>query len=111
MPKPPLLPTLVFLLAFGVGAFLRLHMLSSQILLDDEWHGVIKLTGRTLFDAATDLNPTDNLGVPLNLYYWALLRFFHVSEWTARLPSIVSGLLSLVLLPWMIKRFSDSAPR
>lgn len=98
------LAALLFLFTVFVGTFLRLHMLSAQILLDDEWHMVKMAADRTVLEVATDLNPTDNSGVPLNLYYWALYHGFHLSEWTVRLPSIIAGVLSLVLMPWMIEK-------
>jgi hypothetical protein len=79
-------------------------MLSAQILLDDEWHLVKMAADHTFLEVATDLNPTDNSGVPLNLYYWSLYRWFHLSEWTVRLPSIIAGVLGLVLMPWMIRK-------
>ena len=96
--------TVLFVCAVACGAFLRLHLLSSQILLDDEWHSINHVVGRSFLDVATNLNPTENSNLPFNLYNWWLYQNAHWSESTLRLPSIVAGLLSLVLLPWMIGR-------
>lgn len=95
---------LLFLGAVGVGAYLRLHLLSSQILLDDEWHSINHVVGRGFLDVATNLSPRDNSTVPFNLYTWWLYRNAHWSEWTLRLPSVAAGILGLALLPWLVGR-------
>jgi len=93
---------MLFLCALAFGAYLRLNLLSSQILLDDEWHSINHIVGRSFLDVAKNLNPRDNSTVPFNLYSWWLYQHAHWSEWTLRLPSIVAGLLGLVVLPWML---------
>ena len=94
----------LFLGALAVGIYPRLHLLSSQILLDDEWHSIRHVIDRGFVDVATTLSPRDNSTVPFNLYNWWLYRNAHWSEWTLRLPSVVAGILSLVLLPWLAGR-------
>jgi hypothetical protein len=94
----------LFLVAVAAGCYLRLHLLASQILLDDEWHGVNQVIGRSFADLATSFNPKDNASVPFNLYSWLLYRYAHWSEATLRLPAVACGLLGLLLLPWMVGR-------
>jgi hypothetical protein len=88
---------------FAVGACLRLYRLSSQILLDDEWLGLREVIGKSYFNVLTKFNPVDNTSLPLNLYNLALLHGFGWSELTLRLPVILAGLLSLVVLPLLVK--------
>jgi predicted membrane-bound mannosyltransferase len=93
-----------FLAALAVGSFLRLYMLSSQILLDDEWHSVGEALERSFLDVLTQVNSTSNAGVVLNLYNWLIYRGFHLSELALRLPSIAAGLAGLVLLPLAVRK-------
>ena len=88
--------------AFAVGAILRLRMLPGQILLDDEWQSVDRVIGATCFDLLTEFNPHDNTSLLLNFYDLALYHYLNWSEFTLRLPVILAGLLSLLLLPVLV---------
>ena len=77
---------------FAVGSCLRLYMLSSQILLDDEWLGLNAVIGKSYFEIITKFNPLDNTSLPLNIYSLALFHSFGWSELTVRLPAILAGL-------------------
>jgi hypothetical protein len=88
---------------FAVGACLRLYTLSSQILLDDEWLGLNVVIGKSYFELLTQFNPGDNTSLPLNLYNLALFHSIGWSELTVRLPAILAGLLSLIVLPLLVK--------
>jgi hypothetical protein len=92
---------------FVAGAWLRLHLLGSQILLGDEWHGITAIAGKSYADVLTGFNAVINSSVPLNLYNLALYNFFGWSELSIRLPAILAGLLSLVALPVLIKQVID----
>jgi hypothetical protein len=89
---------------FVIGAYLRLHLLSSQILMDDEWHSIRAVTGKKFLEVLTAFDPVNNSSLPLNLYNLALYHTVGWSEFTIRLPIIVAGLLSLVVLPLQIKQ-------
>jgi hypothetical protein len=91
--------------AFVVGAFLRLHALSSQILLDDEWHSLNEVIGKSWLEVLTRFNPQDNSSPLLNLYDWVLYHSFGWSEFTVHLPVMAGGLLSLILLPLWVGKF------
>ena len=91
--------------AFAAGTILRMHMLSSQILLDDEWHGIIAaLTGKGLWNIIASYNPFDNSSTPLNIYNYLVFKYFGLSELAVRLPSVLSGILSLILLPLALRK-------
>ncbi len=94
----------LFLGALAAGCTLRLHLLASQVFLDDEWHSVNQVIRRSAWDVLTNLNPRNNSSVPFNLYNWWLYHGAHWSEWTLRLPSIVAGIATIALLPWMVRR-------
>jgi hypothetical protein len=93
---------------FGVGAYLRLHLLSSQILMDDEWHSIRAVTGKKFLEVLTGFDPVNNSSLPLNLYNLALYHTVGWSEFTIRLPIIAAGLLSLVVLPLQIKQLLNA---
>jgi hypothetical protein len=92
------------LLAFALGAFLRVTLLSEQILIDDEWHGLNFTLDKTLWEILTGFDPKDNSSMPLNLYRRFLLDHFGWSETALRLPALAAGLLLLVLLPLRVRR-------
>jgi uncharacterized membrane protein len=89
---------------FAIGAGLRLYLFASQIFLDDEWISVNQVIGKTYADVITQFNPVDNSSLLFNLYNLALYRSLGWSEWTLRLPVMLAGLLSLIILPLMTKR-------
>ena len=89
---------------FVLGAGLRLYLFASQIFLDDEWISVNQVIGKTYADVITQFNPVDNSSLLFNLYNLVLNRSIGWSEWTLRLPVMVAGLLSLIILPLLTKR-------
>lgn len=93
---------------FFFGAYLRLHSLSSQILLDDEWHNIIRVIQSNYVDVLTRFNPHDNSSPPLALYNLGLYDTFGWNEFTLRLPVIVSGMLSLIILPMFVRKLFDN---
>jgi hypothetical protein len=88
---------------FAVGACLRLQNLPSQILLDDEWLGLNAVIGKSWFEVLTKFNPVDNTSLPYDIYTLALLHGFGWSEFLLRLPVILAGLLSLAVLPLLVR--------
>jgi hypothetical protein len=94
-------------LIVAIGASLRLYNLSSQILLDDEWHSINEVADKTFLEVLTRFNPHDNSSPPLNLYLLALLKTCGVSELSIRLPAVVAGVLSLIIMPLLVRRIFD----
>jgi uncharacterized membrane protein len=98
-----------FFLVFGLiitgGAFLRLYMLSSQILVGDEWHGVAAVINQSFWGVFTQFNPAQNSSPLLNIYRLFLYKYLWLSEFTLRLPSILAGLLSVIVFPLLVKQF------
>src|SRR2546423_672754 len=94
---------------WAVGAFLRMYQLRSQILVDDEWHLVHKLRdGAALATLIGDFGTNDH-SIGLGVCSWLLMRVVHVDEMLLRTPSLIAGLLLLVLLPVALVRCVDRA--
>ncbi len=92
-------------LVFLVGASLRLHLLSGQILLDDEWHGInFVIANKTYMNILTNVNPIDNSSPLFNFYRLFLYRTIGWSEFMLRLPAILAGISSLLILPFLIRK-------
>ncbi|MEE8349270.1 MAG: hypothetical protein V3R94_06860 [Acidobacteriota bacterium] len=96
--------TLMIIMAFGVA--LRLWMLDSQLLVDDEWHGVNFVSGRSLAYVFTHHGQGAN-SIPMNVWRWVLLHSVGWSETWLRLPSIIAGIASMILFPLLVKTVFD----
>jgi hypothetical protein len=99
-------------LAFAalVGGFLRLYLLSDQVVIDDEWHGLYYVLGKSPGWLLTHFSIPGATCIPLNLYAWALLHSFGWSETLLRLPSLVGGLLCVILTPVAARKLIGSRP-
>ncbi len=86
------------LAAFVVGALLRLDQVLAQVLLDDEWHLVHQITYYPPTHMVTTFGGAD-YSIPLALLDWVAMQQFALSEFTLRLPMIVAGLLTVIVLP------------
>ena len=82
----------------ALGAALRLDQFAVQVLLDDEWHAVHQVLRHAPAAFVLDLGVAD-YGIPLALYDWALVRTVGLSETALRLPMMLCGLATLVVLP------------
>ncbi len=99
---------IVFLLALGVGVFLRWYQLSSQILLDDEWHAIHELLHADAYTIATHFGLAD-YSIPLTLYYRFLYLHGGLSECGMRLPMLICGIALLIVAPWLLRRRASPA--
>ncbi len=96
--------TWMLIAACLVGLFLRLNLLSSQVLVDDEWHSLAFVIGRSPGWILTHFSvPSGFTSIPLNIHAWLLLHTVGWSELLLRLPSVVFGLLILVLGPILVR--------
>jgi len=89
--------------ALVLGAALRLDQFGAQVLLDDEWHAVHQVLARPPSAFFTDLGHAD-YGIPLALYDWALVHTIGLSETAMRMPMMVAGLATIVLVPLAVAR-------
>ena len=97
----------LMLIPILVGFALRLYGLSDQVILDDEWHGLEFVTGRSFGFLLTHFGIGATC-IPLNLYRFALFHSLGWSEVLLKLPAIIPGLFSLLIFPFMVKRIFGS---
>jgi len=90
-------------LALVLVSVLRLYMISDQILLNDEWHGMNYVIGNSFSYLFTHFGYAATC-IPLNLYRKFLLETFGWSEILLRLPSLAAGILSLVVFLILVKK-------
>ena len=89
-------------MAFLAGAALRLAFVTSQILLDDEWHALDYSIGNSLWFLLTHASVPGATCIPLNVYTWVLLQTVGWNETLLRLPALVPGIGALAVLPWLV---------
>ncbi len=91
-------------LAFLAGLFLRLYLLTGQVLIDDEWHGLYYVIGKSPWWLLTHFSIPGATCIPLNFYRWLLGATVGWSEFRLRLPSLVCGLLIVVAGPMLARK-------
>ena len=89
--------------AFIVGFFLRWYLLRDQIFSNDEWHSLFYVIGKSPLWLFTHFSIPGATCVPLNVYTWAVGATFGWSEMLLRLPSLVCGILCVVVCPWLAR--------
>jgi hypothetical protein len=101
---------LPWLLVLGAGTFLRTWQLHGQLLADDEWHAVHKLVKSDFIGIFTSFGFSDH-SIPLTAYFELLSRTTGLSEWSMHLPLLLAGILTLMLVPWLLRGTLRSAER
>jgi hypothetical protein len=91
-----------WLLLLSVAVALRLWYLPDQLLADDEWHALHKVISATPAEILRSFGYADHT-IPLTLFYQWLAAGPGLDEWTMRLPLLVAGLVSIVLMPWLLR--------
>jgi len=98
----PAAPNLLWLCAVLAGTALRLHQLRDQVLVDDEWHALHALLAGGPLDVLRSFGATDH-SIPLTLYDMLLESTVGLTELGMRLPSLVAGIATLVVVPWLLR--------
>jgi hypothetical protein len=91
-------------LAFLAGFWLRWHLLADQVLIDDEWHGIYYVIGKSPIWLLTHFSIPGATCIPLNFYTWLLGATVGWSEMLLRLPSLACGLLIVVAGPLLARK-------
>jgi hypothetical protein len=94
----------ILAVALLLGIFLRCYLISSQVLIDDEWHGFFYAIGKTPFFLLTHFSVPGATCIPLNFYTWLLGQTVGWSEITLRLPSLLCGILCVLLCPLLAQK-------
>ncbi len=85
------------------GAALRAYQLPGQILVDDEWHALHKSINSSYAGIVTGFGAADH-SIPIALYYKLAIDTVGLSEWLIRAPFFVAGVLTVVVVPLMLRR-------
>ena len=96
--RPPAAWLAVFFAALGAGFFLRLDQFGAQVLIDDEWHAIHQVLHHTPRMMFLDFGIAD-YSIPLGILDWYVSRGWGLSETAMRLPMLLCGLVTLVVLP------------
>src|SRR5580698_2658584 len=86
-------------LAALTGTFLRCYLFKDQVFADDEWHGLYFAIGKPPLWLLTHFSIPGATCIPLNFYTWAVGAVTGWSEISLRLPSLVFGILCVVVCP------------
>jgi hypothetical protein len=103
----PVSKAVLVVLFVAVGLYLRLDSLSSQILLDDEWHSIAFARHHTLGWLWTNYAGSGATAIPMTIYQRAVLCLFGWNEAPIRLPNLACGLVMVVALPWVLRRVAN----
>ena len=95
---------LALALAFLSGLWLRWHLLADQVFSDDEWHGLYYVIGKSPMWLLTHFSIPGATCIPLNFYTWVLGATVGWSELLLRLPSLVCGLLCVLVCPLLARK-------
>jgi hypothetical protein len=96
-------------LASALAAWLRIHGISSQVVLDDEWHAIHKLASSSLAQILSSFGVVDH-SIPLTLFYKAMASTIGLAEGRMRLPQVACGIALVPLAAWLARRASDDPP-
>ena len=88
--------------AVVVGAAIRLDQIREQIVLDDEWHALHAILRFGYWRILTHFGWTD-VCIPLAVFDKAVADTVGLSEMWMRLPMLLAGIGSLLVLPLMLR--------
>ncbi|MBK1672470.1 hypothetical protein CKO35_03995 [Ectothiorhodospira shaposhnikovii] len=86
----------------GIALALRTWQLRTQLLADDEWHALHQIMAAGPAHIFTHFGHADH-SIPLTLLYQWLAQGPGLTEWTLRLPLLIAGLVSVMLIPWLLR--------
>ena len=97
---------LIMLGGLVLGGSFRLFRIGTQLFWDDEWHTVYRAIFHPLKYILTHLH-WDYNSIPLTIYNRIMLESVGLNEAIVRFPLLLSGILILLLFPWMVKKLFD----
>jgi hypothetical protein len=98
-------------LATALAAWLRIHGLTGQVVLDDEWHAIHKLLSSSYGDIFRTFGWADH-SIPLTLLYKAMAETFGLAEGRMRALQVASGIALVPVgarLAWRATRDAPAA--
>lgn len=94
---------LAFASLLGLGIWLRCWAIGAQIVSDDEMHSLNALLRDSPWTIFTTFYDAD-ISTPMTLVQMGIGAATGLSEVTARLPMLLAGIATLVVLPWFAWR-------
>jgi len=85
-----------------VATWFRTWQLGHQILIDDEWHAIHRLMRASYLDIFLSFGHADYT-IPATLFFKFLADTIGLGEWRMRAIPLLSGLATVVLLPWVLR--------
>lgn len=89
-------------MALGLAFWLRWDQFLDQTLIDDEWHAVHQLIQSIPSKFMLSFGHAD-YSIPLTLLYWLQAQTFGLSELGMRLPMLMAGIATVIVLPLMLR--------
>ncbi|MBF0486717.1 MAG: hypothetical protein HQK98_01020 [Nitrospirae bacterium] len=89
---------ILFISAITVAAALRFYQITYQVIADDEWHSIHKIFNLTILGIISNPGETTD-SVPLTVFYKLMLDHVILSEWVMQGPSLLFGMLAVIVLP------------
>jgi hypothetical protein len=90
----------------AVGGYLRLNQVGYQVFSGDEWHLVHRLTYYKFVSNLSSFGNAD-FGIPLAVLFTPLMNAFGLSETLLRVPMLVAGIASVVVIPLIFRQSFD----
>jgi len=100
---------LLVVLATALAVWLRTYGITSQVLLDDEWHAVHKLLSSTYGNIFKTFGVADH-SIPLTLLYKAMADTVGLAEGRIRAVQIACGIALVPLGAWLAWRAGGDRP-
>lgn len=100
----------LWLAVLAAGVWLRLWQIGIQISVDDEWHAIHTLMYSSAREIFLSFGQAD-YSVPLTLLFNALFETVGLSDRRMRLLPLAFGLVTLVLVPFVLRPWLDRRER
>ena len=81
---------------------LRLWMLPGQLLADDEWHALNQVINVSPMTTFISFGYSDH-SIPMTLFYFVLSAIAPLTEIMMRLPMMLVGMASIIVIPWILR--------
>jgi hypothetical protein len=95
--------------ATALGAWLRIHGITGQVVIDDEWHAIHKLIASDYAEIFSSFGMADH-SIPLTAFYKAMAGTLGLAEGRLRFLQIACGIVLIPLAAWLAWRATDDAP-
>ena len=84
------------------GILIRLYRVGEQLILDDEWHALNAVQNHDYWWIFSHFGQADH-SIPLALLFEFFSRTTGLDEITMRLPSLLAGILTLLVIPLLMR--------